>query len=200
MENNQTQPTLAREYETIYVLRPDVPNEDAKKVSARVEELMTKGGGRLTLVETWGRRPLAYSVRKYRRGVYVYLRYLGGGELVSELERNFGMLDSVLKFQTVRLRDQVDVAEAEVADDAVKFEEILPPGEDEVDETLERQLGLEPPSAEPRHSEPAEEAPKDGEKAAPEGEAPEKPSAEEAKEAPAPAEQTKDSESKEEAE
>jgi small subunit ribosomal protein S6 len=115
---------------------------------------MGKAGGRLTLVENWGRRQLAYPVQKHTRGVYVYVKYTGGGELVSELERNFRMLDDVLKFQTVKVREDLDPASVEVDESAVKFEDVAPPAEDEPEETLERQLGLEeaPPHVAESHS------------------------------------------------
>lgn len=152
-----------RSYETIYVLRPDVAKEAATKVSHRVQEVVEREGGKLTLVETWGRRQLAYPVRKFKRGVYVYVQYVSGGSLVSELERNLRMLDEVIKFQTVLVGEDVDVAGLEVSPDQVQFADIEPPGEDEVEESLEHSLGLaeSPPPAkeQPRAAEaaPAEE-------------------------------------------
>jgi small subunit ribosomal protein S6 len=132
-----------REYETIYVLRPDVTKENAERIGARVDEAVGREGGRLTLVETWGRRQLAYPVTKYKRGVYVYLKYIGGGGVVNELERNLRMLDDVLKYQTVKVRDEVDAGSVEIDPENVKFEAIEPPAEDEEEESLERALGLE---------------------------------------------------------
>lgn len=135
----------AREYETIYVLRPDADVETAKKVSDRVQDVVGKAKGKLTLVESWGRRKLAYPVQKNTRGVYIYLKYLGGGELVRELERHLRMLDPVLKFQTVRLERVVDsAASVEVDPEDVKFEPVAPMDESDVDDPLERVLGLEP--------------------------------------------------------
>ncbi len=132
----------AREYETIYILRPDVAKDAAEKVAGRVEEVVGKEGGTLTQVETWGRRQLAFPVRKFKRGVYVYLKFLGGGVVVNELERNLRMLDDVLKYQTVLTRDDIEPGSVQVDPDAVKFETIEPPTEDEADETLEQELGL----------------------------------------------------------
>jgi small subunit ribosomal protein S6 len=133
----------AREYETIYVLRPDVAKDSAARIATRVEEVVGRENGRLTLVETWGRRQLAYPVTKFKRGVYVYVKYVGGGSLVTELERNLRMLDDVLKYQTVKLREDIDAATVEINPDDVKFEEIEPPPEDEVEDSLERELGLD---------------------------------------------------------
>ncbi len=138
-----------RAYETIYVLRPDVAKEAATKVSHRVQEVVEREGGKLTLVETWGRRQLAYPVKKFKRGVYVYVQYVSGGGLVSELERNLRMLDEVIKFQTVLVSGEFDVAAA-VDPERVKFDDIEPPPEDEVEESLERSLGLEEAPPPPR--------------------------------------------------
>ena len=134
-----------REYETIYVLSPTTQKEASDKVASRVTEVLGREGGTLTLVENWGRRQLAYPVAKHRRGVYVYLKYTGGGAAVAELERNFRMLDEVLKFQTVKVRDDVDPASVKVDEAVIKFESLDPPEEEETEETLEQQLGLAEP-------------------------------------------------------
>lgn len=141
-----------REYETIYVLRPDADRENTERVATRVSDVIAKGGGKLTRVENWGRRRLAYDVKKYKRGVYVYLTYVGRGELVSEIERNLRMLDAVLKFQTVKIRDGLVLDSVAVAEEAVKFEHIEAPPDEEPEETLAQTLGLE----EPRRDESAE--------------------------------------------
>jgi small subunit ribosomal protein S6 len=109
-----------------------------------MNEVLGREKGRLTSIENWGRRPLAYPVKKKKRGVYVCLKYLGGGGLVSELERNLGVLDDVMKFQTIQLRDEVDGAAVNVNPEDVKFEAVDPPqpGEDE-GERIEQILGFE---------------------------------------------------------
>ena len=132
----------AREYETIYVLRQDVDPDGADKVAGRVAEVVARENGKLVKVETWGRRKLAYTVAKQRRGVYYYLKYLGGGAVVSELERNLRMLDHVVKFQTVLLRDDVEVDTVAVDPEEVKFGRIEVMPEEEKEESRERALGL----------------------------------------------------------
>jgi small subunit ribosomal protein S6 len=139
----------AREYETIYVLRQDVDPDGADKVAGRVAEVVARENGKLVKVETWGRRKLAYTVAKQKRGVYYYLKYLGGGAVVSELERNLRMLDTVVKFQTVLLRDDVEVDTVAIDPEEVKFTRIELMPEEEKEESRERALGLvEAPEAE----------------------------------------------------
>jgi small subunit ribosomal protein S6 len=133
----------AREYETIYVLRPNVAKDSQEKINQRVGEAVTREGGKLTTVENWGRRQLAYAVKKNKRGVYVYVKYVGGGAAVAEVERNLRMLDEVLKYQTVQVQADIDASTVAVDAEALKFEAVELPGEDEVEETIERKLGFE---------------------------------------------------------
>jgi small subunit ribosomal protein S6 len=137
-------PHRVREYETIYVLRPEVARESQERIAARLSEVVNRESGKLTALENWGRRQLAYTVSKYRRGVYVYLKYLGGGALVSEIERNLRMLDDVLKYQTVQIRTDVELEGVQVEPENVRFEAVEPATEEELAEPIERLLGLEP--------------------------------------------------------
>jgi small subunit ribosomal protein S6 len=132
-----------REYETIFILRPDVSRESSEGISTRISEVVGREGGKLTRIESWGRRRLAYPVGKQKRGVYVYLKYIGRGGLVSEVERNLRLLDDVLKYQTVKLNDEVVRDTVAVAPEDVKFEYVEPPPEAEGEESLARELGLE---------------------------------------------------------
>jgi small subunit ribosomal protein S6 len=143
MSQTTTTPRV-REYETIYILRPDVTRDAQERVATRMTEVLGREKARLTSIENWGRRPLAYPVKKKKRGVYVCLKYLGGGGLVSELERNLGVLDDVMKFQTIQVRDDVDAETVSVNPEDVKFEAVDPPqpGEDE-GERIEQILGFE---------------------------------------------------------
>lgn len=131
----------AREYETIYVLRPDAGREASESISTRVLDVISKQHGSLTRVENWGYRKLAYPVRKHGRGVYVYLKYVGNGSLVTELERNLRLQDAVLKFQTVKIGDQVSSATA--APEDVEFEHLEVLDEPEPENAVARSLGLE---------------------------------------------------------
>ncbi len=157
MSRAVTGPNRAREYETIYILKPDIDADNAERLGSRLAEVVGREAGRLTKVEAWGRRRLAYDIGKQRRGVYMYLKYMGTGRTVSEIERNLRLADGVLKYQTVLLRADVEVAGINIADEDVKFERLeLPPLDEERDESRERQLGLiEPERRESRNIEAA---------------------------------------------
>ena len=138
----ESQILKSKEYETIYILRSDVDADTAAKVQARVAEVVGRDSGKLVKVESWGRRKLAYPVAKQKKGVYVYVKYVGRGGVVAELERNLKLQDSVLKFQTVQTQEEIDVAAVTVDPEEVKFARLeLPPEEDAI-ESREKQLGL----------------------------------------------------------
>ncbi len=135
-------PGRAREYETIYILRPDVDPESAERVQARVAEAIVRERGTLVKVEAWGRRRLAYPLGNQRRGVYVYVKYVGGGGLVAEVERNLKLQDSVVKYMTMLMSDEVDVSLLKVDPEETKLGKLELPPEDETEESRERELGL----------------------------------------------------------
>jgi len=134
--------THAKEYETIYILRADVDSEAAERIQARVSDALEREHGKLVKVESWGRRKLAYPVRKQRKGVYVYLKYVGGGGLVAEVERNLKLQDAVVKYMTVQTSDEVDLAALQIDPEEIKLGKIELPPEDEKEESREKLLGL----------------------------------------------------------
>jgi small subunit ribosomal protein S6 len=132
----------SKEYETIYILRSDVDADTADRVQARVAEVVGRDNGKLVKVESWGRRKLAYPVAKQRKGVYVFVKYVGRGGVVAELERNLKLQDSVLKFQTVQTNAEVDVAAVTVDPEEIKFQRLELEAEPDEAESREKQLGL----------------------------------------------------------
>jgi small subunit ribosomal protein S6 len=124
-------PGRKREYETIFILRPDLANDAIAAVNTKVRGVIEAGGGRLIKVENWGRRKLAYEVRKQLKGIYLFWRYLGGAGLVEEVERNLRLSDQVIRYYSVKVADNVDVATSttEVTDES--FASAAVPGPDE---------------------------------------------------------------------
>lgn len=131
-----------REYETIYILRNDFDADAANRVAQRVNEVIEREQGRLLKFESWGRRKLAYEIQKQRKGIYIYVKYLGRGGLVQELERNLRLQDAVIKYITVQTDDQVNPSQIVVDPEEAKVRQIeLLPEEDEV-LTREHMLGF----------------------------------------------------------
>ncbi len=98
-----------RHYETLYLLTPDLAEEEYKAETAKFIDIIQKNKGDLIKTEEWGKRSLAYDVKKFDKGFYVLLDYCGDGALVSEIERNFKLDERVLKYQTLKLSDHADL-------------------------------------------------------------------------------------------
>ncbi|APS00310.1 30S ribosomal protein S6 [Pajaroellobacter abortibovis] len=131
-----------KEYETIYVLRPDVDADTVEKVQSRVTDMIGLHHGRIIKVEAWGRRKLAYPVQKQKRGVYIYVRYVGQGPVVQELEHHFKLQEVVMKFQTIRLKEKVKEVELQIDPEEIKLRRLELPPEEEEKESREKALGL----------------------------------------------------------
>lgn len=98
--------TMQRFYEVMFIVRPDVADEDLDKLIAALEQTVTGGGGALRSTEKLGRRKLAYTVRKFNDGNYVLLTIDADGVLVAELERRLRVSEPVIKFITVRMDEE----------------------------------------------------------------------------------------------
>jgi len=107
----------SREYELVFIIRPDVTDEDIETIKDRCARIISERDGNVLKVDDWGKRRLAYEIKDYGKGHFVLFNYLGSTEVVNELERTLRIDDSLLRFLTVKLADRVEVevraAEAE---------------------------------------------------------------------------------------
>ena len=97
---------MSRLYEVMFIVRPDVTEEDTDKLIAGFSTTVTNGGGVVKNVEKMGRRKLAYLVRKFSDGNYVLLTIEATGPVVLELERRLRVTEPVIKFITVRIDEE----------------------------------------------------------------------------------------------
>src|SRR5271157_5191463 len=97
-----------RNYEIIFIVRPDVTEEDVDKLIAQMEGVVAGAGGKLEKVEKIGRRRLAYRVQKQREGLYILFRLQGSGDTVKEFERRLKVIDTVIKYMTVRIDEDLE--------------------------------------------------------------------------------------------
>jgi len=97
---------MQRVYEVMFIVRPDVADEDLDKLIAGLEQTVTSGGGSVRSTEKLGKRKLAYQVRKFNDGNYVLLTIEAGGSLIAELERRLRVSEPVIKFITVRMDEE----------------------------------------------------------------------------------------------
>ena len=97
-----------RYYETLYIINPDLPDDDYRGVVTKFTDLVGKNKGVVTKVDEWGIKTLAYAVKKFNRGSYVLLQYCGQPGITAELKREMSLDDRLLKYQTIKLSDNAD--------------------------------------------------------------------------------------------
>lgn len=97
---------MNRTYELMFIVRPDMPEEDQDKLVSTLESAVTSTGGTLKSVERMGKRRLAYMVRRFQEGIYILMIVEGGGGLMHELERRLRVSEPVIKFLTVRVDEE----------------------------------------------------------------------------------------------
>jgi small subunit ribosomal protein S6 len=102
---------MLNEYETNLILRGDLDDATSLGLIEKFEGQITAAGGTLLLRDDWGRRKLAYLVRKQPRGHFLILNWVGRPGLVTEFERRIRNEDNVVRFMTVRTGVDVDVAQ-----------------------------------------------------------------------------------------
>ncbi len=99
-----------RKYETIFITRPELGEEDLKGLTEKVQEVINGMNGECRRLEDWGLRKLAYPVKKCTRGRYYYMNFSGNSALIAELERRLRLDDKVIRYQSVKLDKDVEIA------------------------------------------------------------------------------------------
>jgi small subunit ribosomal protein S6 len=97
---------MSRLYEVMFIVRPDVEDEEADKLIESLGNTVKTGGGVVRSAEKLGRRKLAYQVRKFNDGNYILLTIEADGAVVLELERRLRVTEQVIKFITVRMDEE----------------------------------------------------------------------------------------------
>jgi small subunit ribosomal protein S6 len=97
-----------REFETTIIIRPDIQKEGIADLVNRLQRIYSRNNGRMQKIDNWGLRTLAYPIDGHKKGVYLYVRFLGGSDMVKELERNLGIWDEVIRYLTVVVDGDVD--------------------------------------------------------------------------------------------
>jgi len=97
---------MNRSYEVMFIVRPDMADEDLNKLISTLESSVTSAGG-TAKSEVWGKRRLAYKVAKFNDGIFVLLIIEGSGAIVHEVERRLRVTEQVIKFITVRMDEEL---------------------------------------------------------------------------------------------
>lgn len=97
---------MNRTYELMFIVRPDMTDEDLDKLISTLQTAVPTAGGTVKSIDKMGKRRLAYTVRRFHEGVYVLLVVEGGGPMIHELERRLRVSEPVIKFLTVRVDEE----------------------------------------------------------------------------------------------
>ena len=105
--------SFLREYETVFLVKPDLTDENVDKVKEKFRVIVGREGGKFLRFTIWGKKKTQYLVAKQPRAIYLHAHYLGKSDLPSELERNMRNSDDVIRYMTIVLKADVDAASYE---------------------------------------------------------------------------------------
>lgn len=108
---------LLREYETLFLVKPDVTDEAVEKIKERVRAIVAKDGGKVIKFTYWGKKKTAFPVVKQPRALFIHVDYLGGSKVVAEVERNLSIVEDVTKYITTKIAEDIDPDTREVEED-----------------------------------------------------------------------------------
>ncbi|MFL5353021.1 30S ribosomal protein S6 [Archangium sp.] len=106
-----------REYETIFLVKPDLTDDNVDKLKERVRGIVSREGGKVIRFTVWGKKKTLYPIAKQPRAIYVHANFLGDTKLVAEIERNLRNYDEVTRYLSVKLADEVDPESRPVLED-----------------------------------------------------------------------------------
>lgn len=116
--------TVKRLYETMYILRPDLPDQEADAAIAKYQDFLVQQESEDITIQHRGRRRLAYDIKSHREGIYIQVNYTATPKTIESLERSMRLADDVIRYMTIKLEP-----EAVEAEDA---EAIIPDAEEPV--------------------------------------------------------------------
>jgi small subunit ribosomal protein S6 len=111
-----------RTYEILFIADPNLGEPEVDALAEQVQGFVEKDGGRVEKVEKWGKRRLAYEIRRHREGSYVLFTVNGTGAVVREAERRMKVTDGIVRFLTVRVDEELRKAERRKARRALEEE------------------------------------------------------------------------------
>lgn len=118
-----------REYETVTILAPSTNKTDILDLVSKVQGIFKDFDASLLQIENWGSRTLAYPIKRSKTGVYLYWRFLGGSDIIRELDRRFEISTAILRYHTVKIDEDIDPAArpSEVTEDLLNAAAEPPP-------------------------------------------------------------------------
>ena len=123
-----------RQYETVFLISPNLEEEETTKIITQISGIISKEKGKLIQEDRWGKKKLAYPIKKFEEAFYVFFHYEGDSNIPLELERRFKQTEAILRFLTVKKETRENVrkkrkgipAEEETATPAAEAEIVAP--------------------------------------------------------------------------
>lgn len=100
-----------RNYEVVFVAAPTLDSEELDGFVDHIQAVVEGKNGKVVKVDNWGKKTLAYRIKKFREGYYVVLSIEGDGSAIAELERRFRVTDYILRFISVRIDEDLKRSE-----------------------------------------------------------------------------------------
>ncbi len=100
-------------YETMYILRPDMGDEQVTQAIAKYENLIKEAGASDIEIQNRGKRRLAYEINRHRDGIYIQMNYTGPGTVIALMERAMRLSEEVIRYLTIK-QDQTEGEATEV--------------------------------------------------------------------------------------
>jgi len=100
-----------RTYEVAFIAAPTLTPEELDAFIAQMQTVVEGKNGKVMKVDNWGKKSLAYKIKKYRDGYYVIFTLEADGPIIAELERRFRVADHVVRFLSVRIDEDLKRAE-----------------------------------------------------------------------------------------
>lgn len=112
-----------RTYEALFIVSPDVDDDNIQAIARETENLVLKSGGAIVRSEVWGRRKLAYKVKKFTEGIYILIRFQSPPNFIARLENYFRLSEQIIRYLIVYLDEKTLRLEAEQAKRRQELEE-----------------------------------------------------------------------------
>lgn len=97
-----------RNYETVFITNPHAPDQKIQAINGRNQQIIEAHSGKVLHLDDWGKKKMAYAIRKEPKGHYFCLTYKGNTKTVAELERNMRINEEIFRFLTVKIDEKVD--------------------------------------------------------------------------------------------
>ena len=124
-------------YETMYILRPDIPEEEVDNHLKKYSEILEKAGTEVLDSQMRGKRRLAYPIAKHKEGIYVQLSHIGDGQQIAILEKAMRLSEDVIRYLTVKQDGPLPTPKSTSKDDdepkKSETEEVIKPTEDKTE-------------------------------------------------------------------